>query len=464
MENVFQDPVQLSKGINLKELMTTATEFHIDMDFKKKQNGMSINMDDDFFPDMDGDDSDEEDVLKNIEDTADKLMLSSPEYHSFDELSKKMIDCSMSNGAVKILIIEEGDGPLVPVDAEVTLHYAAYWEKSNIPFDSTLTMNGGTPLTIRLGKRRILPGLELGLTMVHGPRARAQLLLAPAAAWGPRGAPPRIRPERALFVISLYAVSDVYASARFNDLPMEEQTKFEVTVRTVNGLHAEAKGLFSKKRYKRAIKTYQHSMSVLGLSRPKTEYEEDQLKKLKITTYINLAVCYCKVDKPKYALIMCENLDRISNLDKHCKGLFYYGRAHNMLGRHDEALTYYKKALKLEPKNKDIGKALADLDAYLKSSAKTEKEIWQNAFQSSVEEKKEKVVYAVDEDFQDGVREMCKDLAGRSEYAKFDLPLGLTKDEVDCIKSLADDFQGLHVLEDGEGKRKKVSIVKKISI
>ncbi|XP_013196394.1 inactive peptidyl-prolyl cis-trans isomerase shutdown [Amyelois transitella] len=461
MESVFQEPVQLSKGINLNELMTTATEFHLDMDFKKKQNGMSINMDDDFFPDMD-DDSDEEDVLKNIEDSADKLMLSSPEYLSFDELAKRMIDC-IPSGEVKMLIIEEGDGPLVPVDAEVTLHFAAYWEKTNIPFDSTLTMNRGMPMTLRLGKRKILPGLEIGLTMVHGPTARFHLLLEPAAAWGPQGVPPRIRPERALFVISLYSVSDVHAGDRFNDLPMEQQKKFEVTIKTVNGLYTSAKDLFSKKKFKKAIKNYQQAISVLNVSRPETEAEEGEIKKLKITAYINLALCYCKIDKPKYAMNMCENLDRISNLDSHCKGLFYYGRAHHMIGKHEEALVYYRKALKLEPKNRDIGKALADLDQYLKRSAKKEKEIWQNAFQSAPEEKKEKVVYAVDEDFQNGVREMCKDLAERSEYAKFDLPTGLTNDEVDCIKGLVSDFEGLVVQEDGEGKRKKVSIIKKMS-
>ncbi|XP_052748067.1 inactive peptidyl-prolyl cis-trans isomerase shutdown-like isoform X2 [Galleria mellonella] len=462
MEKVFQDPVQLSKGINLRELMTSATEFHIDMDFKKKQSEMCLNMDEDLYPDLDdGEDSDVEDVLKNIEDSTDKLMLASPEYLSFSELSAKMVDC-VPSGDVKILILEEGDGPLVPVDAEVTLHYAAYWEKTKIPFDSTLTMNSGAPMTIRLGAGRILPGLEVGLTTVHGPTARFHLLLQPAAAWGPRGAPPRVRPEPALFIISLYSVRDMYATARFNDLPMEEQRKFEVTVKIVDALHSQAKDIFAKKKYKKAIRNYQQSMSVLGLSQPKNEAEEQQIKKLKIIVYVNLAICYYKINKPKYTLIMCENLDRISDLDKHCKALYYYGKAHQMLGKNEDALIYYKRALKLEPKNKEIGKTLAELDDYLKRSAVKEKEMWQNALGSAPVEKKEKV-YNVDEDFQNGVRDMCQDLAGRNEYSKFDLPTGMTKDEVDCIKSLASDFEGLVVLEDGEGKRKKVSIVKKMA-
>ncbi|KAL0858533.1 hypothetical protein ABMA27_012388 [Loxostege sticticalis] len=456
MDEVFKDPVHFSKGINLRELMTSATEFHIDMDFKKKTDDLS----DDLFAELDedDDDSDIEDVLKNIEESTEKLMLSSPEYLSFKDLAAKMVDC-VPSGDVKILIIEEGAGPLVPVDAQVTIHYAAYWEKTKIPFDSTLTMNSGAPLKLRLGSGRCLPGIEIGLTTVKGPTARFHLLIQPRLAWGPNGALPRIRPEPALFVISLYSVRDVHAAARFNDLPMEEQTKFEVTFKTVTSLHSQAKEFFAKKRYKDAIKNYQQSMNVLGLSRPKDETEEAEIKKLKINVYTNLCVCYCKIKKPKYVFIMCDNLDRISNLDNHCKALFYCGRAHEMLNKHELALKYYKKALKLEPKNKEIGKALAQIDDYIKKSAEKEKEIWQNAFKSTP--KKEKVLN-VDEDFQNGVREMCQDLAGRTEYAKFDLPTGLTKDEIDCIESLASDFEGLLVQIDGEGKKKKVSIIKKL--
>ncbi|KAI5636810.1 hypothetical protein NE865_10401 [Phthorimaea operculella] len=169
------DPVSLSKGINLREVMTSGSEFQIDMDFKKKPTAM-LNADDDLFPDLgDEDDSDSEDVLNLIEETTERKMLASPEYHSFDELAKKMIDCE-PGGKVKILIFEEGDGPLVPVDGEVKFHYAGYWEKASIPFDSSLTMNQGKPVTQRLGVGSLIPGVELGLTTVKGPTAHFMLL------------------------------------------------------------------------------------------------------------------------------------------------------------------------------------------------------------------------------------------------------------------------------------------------
>ncbi|CAG9790619.1 unnamed protein product [Diatraea saccharalis] len=76
-------------------------------------------------------------------------------------------------------------------------------------------MNSGAPIKIKLGTGRCLPGVEIGVTTVRGPAARFHLLLQPRLAWGPLGAPPRVRPDPALFVISLYDVKDVHAATRY---------------------------------------------------------------------------------------------------------------------------------------------------------------------------------------------------------------------------------------------------------
>uniref|UniRef100_A0A2A4JPU8 peptidylprolyl isomerase n=1 Tax=Heliothis virescens TaxID=7102 RepID=A0A2A4JPU8_HELVI len=409
-----------------------SVEFSIDLDFKKKKNSMLCpSFDEDLFPDMDDDDSDPDDALKGVEESAEKALLSSPEYHSFDQLAAKMIDC-LPSGDVKLLIIEEGEGPLVPSDAEVLIHYAAYYERCDIPFDTTLTMNKGHPLRIRLGTGKMLPGLEIGLTHVKGPTARFHLLLQPAVAWGPRGILPRIQPKPVLFVISLYDVRCVAAASRFNDLPTTEQAKFETTIKTIKDIRAEAKDLFARHKYIQAIRSYQQAMSVLSLSQPQNKEEEDEIKDLKVKIYVNLAICYYKINKPKY-----------------------------IIGRTDEAIVCYKKALKLEPKNKEIGQILADLDEKHKKSAITEKVMWRKALRNEPVVK-EKLVYNVDDDFKNGVADMCQELAGRTDYAKFDLPMGLTKDEIICIKDLTSKFDSLTVQEDGDGKKKKVSIIKKV--
>lgn len=55
--------------------------------------------------------SDSEDVYNHLEEKTQKMMLASPEYHSFEELEKKMVECPTMNlpsGSIKILIMEEG--------------------------------------------------------------------------------------------------------------------------------------------------------------------------------------------------------------------------------------------------------------------------------------------------------------------------------------------------------------------
>lgn len=234
-----------------------------------------------------------------------------------------------------------------------------------------------------------------------------------------------------------------------------------MTQKTVKTLRVDAKDLYNNKKYKRAINTYQQAITVLSLCNPQTKQEEDEIKEMKIKVYVNLLVCFYKINKPKSIINICKNIDKIIDIETHCKALFYYGKAHEMLNKIDLAMSYYKKALKLEPNNKDLGKVLAELDAKLQKSAVNERAMWQKAFKN--ESKKETIEYDVDDDFQNGVREMCQDLAGRDEYSRFDLPLSLSSGEVECIKDLASKFEGLTVQEDWEGTKKKVTIIKKVS-
>lgn len=243
---------------------------------------------------------------------------------------------------------------------------------------------------------------------------------------------------------------------------MAEQAKFETTVKTIKEIREEGKNLFNRHKYIQATSTYQQALSVLSLSRPENEREENELKDLKVKIYLNLAICYYKINKPKYIIGMCEQIDRIIDINKHCKAIFYYGRAYELLGKVDEAISCYKKALKLEPRNKEIGQILAEFDAKAKKHVSTEKEMWRKALKNAPKEEEKKVVYVVDDDFKNGVVDMCQDLAGRSEYATFDLPAGMSKDEILCIKDLTSKFKCLEVYEDVVGKKKKLSIVKKV--
>lgn len=233
-----------------------------------------------------------------------------------------------------------------------------------------------------------------------------------------------------------------------------------MTIKTVTAANQHAKDLFKKKLYSKAVRHYHKSLTVLQISRPKTKEEIAEVQKLICNVYVNLAVCYSKLKMGNKVLVIIDDLARLVNIDEHCKGLYYYGKAFSLLGQYEDAKKYYKKALKLEPKNAEIGRALADLDAILSSSAKKEKEMWQSAFKNKIVTSEE--VDDVDADFKKIVEETCQDLAGKNEFAKFDLPDGLMKKEVDYLKGFVKNFEKLSIFEEGEGSRKKLSVVRRL--
>lgn len=440
-----------SKGINFKELFNGGTEFHIDVnniETEKNLDPLLYSEEDilnDDFLNEEGSETENDlaDALRNLEVSAQLNKLSTPEYNSFKELGDTMVDC-VSSGDVKILIIEEGDGPLVPIDAVVSIQYAAYWEKEVVPFDAT---SCNMPKTFRMGTDLFLPGLEVGISMVHGPTARFCLLLTPKAAWGPLGVLPKIRPETVLFVVHLVEVRDVGAVERFNDLPSEVQRKFETTVKTVTASNLQAKEAFAKEKFKKALKHYHKSLSVLQLCSPETVEEKDQQQKMLVTVYLNLAVCYFRLDDPNKILLMCDQLARVTDVNGNAKCLFYYAKAFKMLGDYEKSLVYFKRALRLVPRNKDVGRAIAELDEVLKNDQLTEKRLFRGMFgcKSGFESE-------LDEDLKRSFEEMIEELSRVEGSKRIELPENMSRAEVDYVRRLVDGYGNL-IFFDNYGKK-----------
>lgn len=229
----------------------------------------------------------------------------------------------------------------------------------------------------------------------------------------------------------------------------------------VESIRNRGKDLFARENYRSAIATYQQATNVLTLSRPETEAQQKQLKDLKVKMFLNLAICYYKLEKPKYILKMLDRVDSIVDVNTLPKALFYYGRAYQMLSQTEKAINYFKSALKLEPKNKEIGETLFELDVQLKQSAEKEQLMWQKAFDSSASAPpKKKVKLTVDEDFEGEMREVCKYLAGSEGSDQVELPVGLSDDEVLYVKESATQYSKLTVAEEGIGEKRKVTIIK----
>lgn len=461
MEDNFQEDkcVFLKEGVNLKELISKGGVFEIDTslrdptDLKKLE---PLLHDDVCFGDEF--DSDTEDVMKQCESKIESLILSSPGSISFDDLAAKMQD-AIPSGEVKILILEQGDGPLVPENAYITIHYAAYWEGETVPFDSTLATNEGKPMKIHLGVDSFLPGLHAGLTKLRGPTGLLQLLLGPRATWGPAGCLPRVRGQRCLFCIRLLETKE--AIYGFQNLTEKDQRSFPINIQAANASKDAAKDLFLKKRYLKSLKAYHRALNILGLCQTTSDEESKILTETMEKIHINIAVCYLKLDKPQKIVMMCDELSRIVDIKKHAKCQYLYGKAFLQLCEFEKAHKHLKEALKLQPNNPEIGRELAVLDSKLTVYRKNETSMWKKVFEAPNSSKTESDYASVSQGFKILLRECCEKLLESRGKHKWKLPERMSEEEVECAMSIVKEFENLSFSEECNGSDEVMrSIVK----
>lgn len=97
-----------------------------------------------------------------------------------------------NDNLVVLQLIQAGSGCTVPENAVVTVHYNAYVEYGDEPYDSTWLR--GYPLVCDL-REGFIPGLSIGIaSMKKGETSR--FLIHPDMAFRKMGCPPRIPPSK----------------------------------------------------------------------------------------------------------------------------------------------------------------------------------------------------------------------------------------------------------------------------
>ncbi|KAG8231936.1 hypothetical protein J437_LFUL011405, partial [Ladona fulva] len=217
----------------------------------------------------------------------------------FERIAAKMKDVT-EDGSVKKRVIRKGDkGKIVPKGALITIHYNAYLEYGDEPFDST-NLRGG-PQKYRLGSGSLLPGLEIAVeTMCRN--EVSQFLVEPHLAWGKLGCPPRIPPDATtLFEIHMIDFIDSGGTAKFEALTFEEQQNadFADVLNAAKGLHLQGNDLFRKGSSNLSVKRYKKAISLLeNCSSVRDAAEELEKNNLLVKLYVNLAVAYNRIKQP----------------------------------------------------------------------------------------------------------------------------------------------------------------------
>ncbi|XP_066148446.1 inactive peptidyl-prolyl cis-trans isomerase FKBP6 [Euwallacea fornicatus] len=271
----------------------------------------------------------------------------------FTFLETKMTE-SFCNGGIKKRVLQVGYGNKPDPKSIVRVHYNAYIEFNEEPFDSTYARK--TPHQFVVATGEVLPGLDIAVQSMQL-NEMSQFLIKPHLAYGTQGCLDRIPPNAViLFQVELIEIIESAASEMYKVLPEEQKNDFNNVYKFCISQCTKAKDLFNR-NIRSAIKDY--NMAVAALERAQLHSYEDQVsqQELLYKLYSNLVVCYTKVQEPKKA---CINFNKIRDLVKgtdlkiSAKAYFNNARCLRMLGDYDLAKSRLQKAHNLEPRNPEI--------------------------------------------------------------------------------------------------------------
>lgn len=283
-----------------------------------------------------------------------------------------------------------------------------------------------------LGHGEVLPGIELAVrSMKKG--EEAEFIIPYQLLFGELGCAPRVKPKSdGLFIITLLEFSILGDANALENLAGDDKKKYKIVVERVKELRLNGVDHFKQGRYQNACYAFNKCVTALELCHIENAEEQKEQQKQIVSLYTNMAVCFNKINKPAKVCSMCNEIARISDINKNCKALFQEGRAYFKLGEFEKAKQKLKKALNLEPNNEEIKRELQLLFRKFETSAKHDKEMWTRAFgmiASTTIDKEEQL----SEEFKKTVQKMISCYVIEDQDT-FNLPNNLGELELEFIK------------------------------
>lgn len=362
----------------------------------------------------------------------------SPWTKSFIDLKEYMMKIPNANIYKKLL--NEGLGEMIPQEnkVRVVIHYNAFWENENTAFDSTYLR--GECKRFITKEYDVLPGIELSImTMKKG--EESQFLISYEYLFGKMGCPPRALPEAdGLFIIKLLDFTEIGNDNALNDLTAEDKQKFSVVIKKVNEVHLKGTDHFKQGNISSATRSFQNAVRSLEFCKLENESEQLEQQELLLRLYTNLAVCYNKMNLPKRACLMCNEIARISNIQTNCKALFQDGRALLIIGDYEKAKRRLQQALRLEPNNETIVKELRLLSEKHEKDKENERAIWKRVFDKENVNKSKKISVKTESEVQFKLKKHFEDFKNNDKEKSLVLPEGLDSDELKHVEKLVNEL------------------------
>lgn len=364
----------------------------------------------------------------DIEEVTDAQIEKSPWHTDFDQLRKQMVP--LSNFIYK-KVVKPGNVE-IPPNSRVVVDYNAYFENEEQSYDSTYMR--GKPLKIRLGYGEVLEGLEEAVkTMKKG--EESHFVISHNIMYGENGCPPRIKPKAdVLFIIRCKDFTELMPET----VDPTNETTFTLLYKKAIILDSDAKSAFRRGNHLNAISKYKRAAEELQYAQLKDGTEEKLQSEMLRKLFLNLAVCYNKVQQPKKACTMINNLKDLGSIHNNAKALYQEGKALRVIGDYDRARNSLRRAVQLQPDDESIAQEIRLLEEKTQRSKDEEKEMCQKAFgvisksvAKAANPKEQEADAATTELFKTRIQEFMDGNA-----PTLSLPGPLEADVVKCIKNL----------------------------
>lgn len=380
------------------------------------------------FPCLDeNDEEDDDDVYDESRDIAMDTDLDLP----FDQMKKAM---NLIHLGIYKKILSPGTGDLVPETARVSIDYSGFWEGNSTPFESSWVNR--RPRMQKMGED-MLPGVYHALQSMRLGEV-AKFIVPYPLLYGALGCEVSGIPQKAdgLYIIRLIAFQDIGDSDAITDKNIDDYDTYHKVLERVADVRKSGRANFAEKNYQEAIKDFKKCISALRFCRGA---DEEERRVLLEQLYMNVCVCYNKLERPMEVLKMRDELSKC--LKTNSKAMFQFARAHATLSNYTEALQYLRWAQNLEPNNKEIASELKAVTELNEAYKKDIKEISKKAMQTNKDTAKEGLkadvknssIYKMLEAF---VKGFVDDADKKSEL----LPINLSAEELQMVGEIANSY------------------------
>lgn len=325
-----------------------------------------------------GNENEEDNDDENNENNEGKKCASTP----FEILRSRMVNV-MPNGQEGVIkrVIESGSGLVIPIGSRVRVHYNAYFEMNDEPFDSTYLRNKS--FEFKLGNGEVVAGLDIAVSTMKK-REKSQFIIEPEFYCGKAGCPPRVPADTpVLFQIEVISFIEANAFDSYELTSDDQRKKLNLAqiLQICNCLRELGNDNYGRKLYKEASKKYRKSIYLLDNTSVKDEAEETRWKAVMLKLYLNMSAVCLKQSKPKKCIYYCKLA--LDFEPQNVKSLFRYGQSLRILQDFERSRKFLLRAYNLVPSNKDIANEIEKLNEMVGKYNLLEKDIYKRMFKSS---------------------------------------------------------------------------------